>query len=573
MVADVLVYRGYGDNGLGVFGHLLGTNFTYEITTIDPNFVSISNAFSQAGDGFVFRGSNTNGFNDNLVYSDGTGATVLLLDSNGNEIQEPTAFTQFGSQSLFLAVTPSVSTLAVPKSLLITNDDGAPIPVVPFPVEFYRVIGNTIYAKDYDTGDLHRIDSNLSSTLIYDRSADATPLTIEYMFEFQGELFFRAWDNGTNNDFYRVNPANNQITAQNIGANPGGDEVKFYFNGVGDTQFYFWNSAGGIGLELYVSDGTSGGTSLVEDINPGAGGSFYSSANIEDVTVRGDDLFFLADDGGADDEEIWVSDGTAAGTFNLSGTGTSVGALGAPFVFQPITVGTNVFFSAYRPDVGIELFVSDGTEAGTRLVEDINTGTGHSSPRGFFTDGTYLYFNIISGPDEDAVWVSDGTAAGTFALSDPGNGFNHPEMITIQSLGSFPPGIIVGTPGIDTLAGTAAADKIFGLASANSIIAGAGDDMLFGNAGNDMLFGGVGADVHNGGDGIDYARYNDANHGNVIASLSNNARNTGVAVGDTYIDIEGLIMGVGNDGAYGDAGDNFLFGMQRQRHALGRPRI
>jgi len=89
----------------------------------------------------------------------------------------------------------------------------------------------------------------------------------------------------------------------------------------------------------------------------------------------------------------------------------------------------------------------------------------------------------------------------------------------------------------------------------------AGNNYIYGNAGNDMLSGGAGADYLHGGAGFDYARYDDADHGNVNASLANTALNTGVAVGDTFIDIEGLVMGVGNDRATGDAGNNYIYGM------------
>src|SRR5579872_5648928 len=47
---------------------------------------------------------------------------------------------------------------------------------------------------------------------------------------------------------------------------------------------------------------------------------------------------------------------------------------------QLTQVGTKVFFTAYRPGIGTELWESDGTAAGTLLVKDINAGPSGSYP-------------------------------------------------------------------------------------------------------------------------------------------------------------------------------------------------
>ena len=81
-------------------------------------------------------------------------------------------------------------------------------------------------------------------------------------------------------------------------------------------------------------------------------------------------MVFTADDGVAGNE-LWVSDGTAAGTTLLKdinfGTASSL-----PYPFM--TMGDLVFFQARNSTSGYELFVSDGTATGTRLVKDILPG-------------------------------------------------------------------------------------------------------------------------------------------------------------------------------------------------------
>lgn len=99
--------------------------------------------------------------------------------------------------------------------------------------------------------------------------------------------------------------------------------------------------------------------------------------------------------------------------------------------------------------------------------------------------------------------------------------------------------------------------------ASNDVLYGNGvDNILSGNNGNDTLFGGLGADSLRGGDGIDYARYDDANYGNLVLSLANAAQNQGTgAAGDLYNGIEGIIAGAGNDRIGGNGFVNFLYGL------------
>ena len=112
----------------------------------------------------------------------------------------------------------------------------------------------------------------------------------------------------------------------------------------------------------------------------------------------------------------------------------------------------------------------------------------------------------------------------------------------------------LGTPANNT--SEAAGDTY---ASIEGLIGGNFDDTLTGDAANNFLRGGLGADALDGAAGFDYADHFDATTG-VTVDLGNPANNTGEALGDTYVSIEGIRGGAFNDTLTGDAGDNYLRG-------------
>ncbi|MGL4490156.1 MAG: M10 family metallopeptidase C-terminal domain-containing protein [Rhizobiaceae bacterium] len=119
---------------------------------------------------------------------------------------------------------------------------------------------------------------------------------------------------------------------------------------------------------------------------------------------------------------------------------------------------------------------------------------------------------------------------------------------------------LVGGIGNDTISGNGAANQLFGLNGNDLIYGQGGADYLNGGGGTNQLWGGNDADSHIGGAGLDYARYDDANWGNLTIRLDASNLNTGVAAGDTYSGIEGIVAGIGNDTIVGNGLANQLFG-------------
>jgi ELWxxDGT repeat protein len=78
-----------------------------------------------------------------------------------------------------------------------------------------------------------------------------------------------------------------------------------------------------------------------------------------------------------------------------------------------IAVDGMVLFAATDGVSGIELWRSDGTEAGTLLLKDINPGAADSFPAGFFNWNGTVYFSADDRLAGRELWKTDGTAAGT----------------------------------------------------------------------------------------------------------------------------------------------------------------
>jgi ELWxxDGT repeat protein len=84
-----------------------------------------------------------------------------------------------------------------------------------------------------------------------------------------------------------------------------------------------------------------------------------------------------------------------------------------------------VFFSATRPGTARELWRTNGTTAGTRLVRDINPKGGRSVPDDFTVVGDTLFFAAQDPATTRELWMSDGTRVGTQLVKDIVPGRDH----------------------------------------------------------------------------------------------------------------------------------------------------
>jgi trimeric autotransporter adhesin len=167
------------------------------------------------------------------------------------------------------------------------------------------------------------------------------------------------------------------------------------------------NNALGNGYELWSSDGTDLGTTLIKDIVIGSIGSFPTN-----LTVVGSNLFFSINDGSQ--ISLYKTDGTAANTV-LVANFFSVNA--NKNINNFTAVGNTLFisFSDYTNNV-TELWKSDGTGAGTVIVKSFSVVGRFRSPISF--NGNLFFGASDNGLGSEALWKSDGTTAGTVKVFD-----------------------------------------------------------------------------------------------------------------------------------------------------------
>ena len=122
------------------------------------------------------------------------------------------------------------------------------------------------------------------------------------------------------------------------------------------------------GYELAVYDSTNRTLATVKDINPG------SDSGIDPLPTTfwklGPNFLFATNDG-VHGAELWITDGTNAGTRLVSDIAP---VLRSSHPRELIVVGSTAYFNATTVDSGSDLWRTDGTESGTYRVADILAG-------------------------------------------------------------------------------------------------------------------------------------------------------------------------------------------------------
>ena len=174
------------------------------------------------------------------------------------------------------------------------------------------------------------------------------------------------------------------------------------------------------GEELWSSDGTASGTTMLKDVMTGSGGG----CKVSKPYLCNNKAYFVADNGtGA---ELWITDGTTAGTTQIQDIYPG-GAGAAPSAM--VAMGTRLFFAADDGTSGRELWVTDGTTAGTRMVKDILPGSAGSQYIRTVVYKNYLYFTAQQASGDFRLYRTDGTTAGTQMITPAGSANSNPATV------------------------------------------------------------------------------------------------------------------------------------------------
>ncbi|MBL0358937.1 MAG: hypothetical protein IPP72_19635 [Chitinophagaceae bacterium] len=177
-------------------------------------------------------------------------------------------------------------------------------------------------------------------------------------------------------------------------------------------KFIFRGKTTANGSELYTTDGTTGGTVLVKDIYTGGPGSAPA-----DFTLLNGVLYFSAVTMAAG-RELWRTDGTNGGTTLVKDIVPGSGSSNQENDYNLFSNGSYLLFAANTVADGLELWKSDGTNAGTVLLKNINTGADSSSPKYFYILNNTILFAAKDATHGEELWKTDGSAAGTVLIKD-----------------------------------------------------------------------------------------------------------------------------------------------------------
>jgi ELWxxDGT repeat protein len=184
---------------------------------------------------------------------------------------------------------------------------------------------------------------------------------------------------------------------------------------------YFIVHNGQAGEELWVSDGSEAGTTRIYVLAP----VDPDSSSWWELVPYGGRIIIWGNPT-VQNAEPWISDGTEAGTRMIKDICPGP-VSSAPQLLAVAPEG--VYFAAFDFEAGYELWRTDGSEAGTLRVADLWPGPEGSVPHDMIRlDDGRLIFAARTPGEGSEVWETDGTAAHTqkAAVVMPGSDSAYP---------------------------------------------------------------------------------------------------------------------------------------------------
>ncbi len=231
------------------------------------------------------------------------------------------------------------------------------------------------------------LQASVATQMVKDIKVGSSSGGVSSIANIGGSVVFEA-DDGTGDELWISNgtPAGTKVVKK-INSTPStstGSDVQKCF-AVSTTKVIFGANDGSTGIELHETDGTAFGTQINQIFYPETPGETLE-ATIQGSGVVGNKYVFGANNG-INGREIWVSDGTAGGTQLLKDIRTTPTIVGESSPSEFVTMATQVLFAADDGVNGREPWRTDGTAAGTYMIVDLRPGvSGSGSPNSSFPD-------------------------------------------------------------------------------------------------------------------------------------------------------------------------------------------
>lgn len=261
--------------------------------------------------------------------------------------------------------------------------------------------------------------SETGTTLVKIINTSTASSRIDNLIDVNGTLFFQANGQTNTTDLWK----SNGTSTGTVSVYPSNSIPLAHGNG---TLFFarYTYQPQNTKHSLWKSDGTTTGTTEVKNREVDYGFGDYIKKGIFFNGLLYFVSFVTFSNGISGDRELWKSDGTENGTVKVKdinpNDGSAFGGGNDPnfFIFN-----NALYFVAYSPNNGSEIWKTDGTETGTVLLKNINE-TGdiytyiHYDQSLYFTElNGYMYFLANEGSNTVQLWRTDGTTAGTVKIT------------------------------------------------------------------------------------------------------------------------------------------------------------
>lgn len=358
-------------------------------------FLAVGNMLYFTSDALVGR---------ELWKSDGTAAgTVLVKDLRSGRGSHPRKLTELNGLLFFIASDDVYGTTRLFRSdgtasgtFAIAGPTTNVTELVAFNNRIYFVGDDAngypkLWATDGSAAPAEKIELPLVS------GSPGTPFNVQQLRAVGSALYFQASSDQpfTGLELWKSDGTSaGTAMLKDIEPGSGSSQPRSFFD-VGGLV-YFMATTAAHGREMWVTDGTAPGTRLVADITPGPAGS-----ELNNLLAANERFLFTTLSGGTLD--LWSTDGTPGGT-HLIRSHARDGYVGGFFA----SGGGLAYFVSSMPEHGTELWRTDGTPAGTAMAHEVTPGPAGSGPATLFAyDGGLLFNATASDGDRELYRLDD----------------------------------------------------------------------------------------------------------------------------------------------------------------------